>query len=634
MSELVETSLDAPPAVRDEAAAPQPQRPPSLARRHGGANPALRLAAAVSVAGMLLLIATCIGWSLRIHLWHLTQHVHYAPDMANAYAWGSRAHADGAPWAYVNLYENVLNEAAPGRYDLDYVPLRLWIMQRWVAWTKQAFPGSRRWQRDYEFNAPLLRLNAVMELAAALAAFGIVFVWLRRVDRHHREHPPALPQGQSWRQSFRRVCRGWGLPVVAFLLIWFNPATLISAHVRPTWDVWVVPFYLGAVLCAILNGWFTAGVLVGIGAMLKGQQLIVAPLFVLWPILLWRWGAALRAVIGCALAVGVIVSPWMLTYRPDNTADRIYDRAAIAWIAAGLLAVIVVTGIRWWVPWMQKRWRVVAAAVATAAVLIPALMARPDMWPVLLAGAIALALAAALLPLRQQGYTLAGVLGMGLLACMWLFHGGDAWFEIAFRYGGLVKFPQLEVGGSDSLAGLLQNRFDWRHDDIVFSWPAGHWLGRWPGQVLDVTMHDLLLWSLAILLVVSIISLAIQYRLRSERFLVAVAMPWVLFFAVAPLMHERYLLWGAMAAAVAVGAGWGPALLGVFLSIVQWAMSARQILGDGRRFGIEGWPSLGQDIITWIRPFHPGIAWAVLLATAVLLYLTLIPTRRRGILHP
>ncbi len=574
----------------------------------------LARAARWSLVGLVLIVLTGLGWNLRIALWDFTAGGHYEPDMGNAYRWGGEAHGDGREWAYVNLYEDVLDQANPERYGLDYVPLRLWVMKKWVGWTRDRFPEARGWHEDYIFNAPLLRLNAVMELAASLCAAGIVLVWLRRVDCCGGGGGEAGPV----RGKVGSAYRYWVLPLIAFCLVWFNPAGLVSAHVRPTWDVWVLPFFLGAVLCAMLEGWFLAGVLVGVGAMFKGQQFIVAPLFVIWPILMWRWGAAARAVIGCAVAVGVVVSPWMLTYQGGVGGERVVDWMAAGWIGASVFAVIVVIGIRFWTPWLSMRWKWVAGVLAGLVVLIPAMIARPDLWMYLIPSAVALVAALALLSLRKQAFVLAAVAGFGLLSCMFLFHGSDAWFEIAFRYGGMVKYPQLEVGGSSSLAGILQNSYGWKHDQVVFTWNA-----------TDVTIHQLLLWIFAGLMVLSIAGVAIQYVRKSERFLIAIATPWVLFFAVAPLMHERYLLWGAVVAACSIGAGWGPALLGIFLSGVSWIMSVNQIMRDGDRLAPAWWPTLGQDIIAVIRPTHPGIGWAVLIAAGVFLYLSVVPGQRR-----
>ena len=54
---------------------------------------------------------------------------------------------------------------------------------------------------------------------------------------------------------------------------------ILDAHGWPQWDVWILPFYLFAALAALKNRWFWCGCLLALGAMLKGQLLFVAPLF-------------------------------------------------------------------------------------------------------------------------------------------------------------------------------------------------------------------------------------------------------------------------------------------------------------------------------------------------------------------
>ena len=56
---------------------------------------------------------------------------------------------------------------------------------------------------------------------------------------------------------------------------------LVSAHAWPGWDSWVIPFFVYALLLVSLDWWFCAGVVLALGALCKGQQLLVAPLFML-----------------------------------------------------------------------------------------------------------------------------------------------------------------------------------------------------------------------------------------------------------------------------------------------------------------------------------------------------------------
>ena len=105
---------------------------------------------------------------------------------------------------------------------------------------------------------------------------------------------------------------------VAAILLWFNFDMLLSGHAWIQWDSWAVPWYLCAALLASLEWWLCAGVALAIGGMFKGQQWAVAPIFFIWPLVQGKVGAALRWIIGMALGVGLIVSPWMLTYLPPG----------------------------------------------------------------------------------------------------------------------------------------------------------------------------------------------------------------------------------------------------------------------------------------------------------------------------
>jgi hypothetical protein len=148
-------------------------------------------------------------------------------------------------------------------------------MTLWAKWTLAHFPDNGgQWQRSWAFNAPILLFNAAMELLAAACAFLLTRLWVRR----------ATPDPKPF-------C-GWAPALVAGLLFWFNPAVIVSAHGWPTWDMWIIPMYLLAVLLASVECWFLAGLAVAVGRMFKGQQLAVAAVFVIWPLVMGNWGAA------------------------------------------------------------------------------------------------------------------------------------------------------------------------------------------------------------------------------------------------------------------------------------------------------------------------------------------------------
>ncbi len=87
-----------------------------------------------------------------------------------------------------------------------------------------------------------------------------------------------------------------------------------------TYDSWVLPWYLLAALLASLDWWFCSGLALAVGAMFKGQQLAVVSVFIIWPLIQGRVGAALRWCIGLAVGFAAVTSPWLMTYLP---ADRL-----------------------------------------------------------------------------------------------------------------------------------------------------------------------------------------------------------------------------------------------------------------------------------------------------------------------
>jgi hypothetical protein len=136
-------------------------------------------------------------------------------------------------------------------------------------------------------------------------------------------------------------------------------------------------------------------------------------------------------------------------------------------------------------------------------------------------------------------------------------------------------------------------------------------------------MKELLLGLYGVCAVLAGIAAGRAQRSRDpRRLLVAIPAVWIAYFAFMPLMHERYLLWGAACAALCVGVSPGLTVLGVLLSIESWVMTLRVMLianKDG-----AGYELLGYGGETWKRWFDvafPGAGWGVIFAAVVFLYL-------------
>jgi hypothetical protein len=90
-------------------------------------------------------------------------------------------------------------------------------------------------------------------------------------------------------------------------------------------------------------------------------------------------------------------------------------------------------------------------------------------------------------------------------------------------------------------------------------------------QFGSLHFHITLQWTLRLLylcaLTLSAYGAARQVRDRDSRVLIAITVPWLLMFALLGQMHERYLVWGAVVSAVALG-------LSLRLSIIHFVISA------------------------------------------------------------
>lgn len=394
-------------------ASPSAPAAPGDRSRHRG----LRVAVYVLVAAALLL-ALRQGLNLRRWVWDTTEPVRFKWDINNAFNWGQRANRVG----YVRLYETLLtDEGVDGGFGLDYTPLRLLVVTTWVRWLEATYPGVERWQNSYAYTWPMLRVNLAAELAAAVAMFLLVRHWV------HRRGEGGWLAALLW-------------PSAAALLLWFNPAVLLNAHGWPQWDVWAVPFFLWALWAASTGRWVVAGLMIALGAMLKGQILLVAPVLLLWPLMQARFGAVGRALLGFGFGVAVVAAPWLIP-----------SRSAMAVLAALLLVGGVL--IDWLV--RRRRWsRRTAIGLALA-------------WVTLTIWLVAL----------TRG-------------------GSFAWYHVGFAYPAR-HHRAMSIGPVSNLAAILQHRYQWRLDDLIdLGWLWG-WQPTARGLLIALYAATLLLCGIA-----------------------------------------------------------------------------------------------------------------------------------------
>src|SRR6266576_7367379 len=444
------------------------------------------------------------GVQLRRWAGEKTRHVRFQHDIVNGFYWGSETLAEarklspdgssGDSWpaffrGYLAVYDRVRDDAYEEDYGLDYPPLRLLVMSVWAKQVRSEFPGVD--DGHPKLVNPLLKMNLLCELISAVAIFLLVRFWVERSARATRS-----PFLGGLPPRHRALICGLAAASVA----WLEPSMILDAHGWPQWDVWIVPFYLFAVLAALKNRWFLCGALLAAGAMFKGQLLFVAPFFVLWPLWQKRWTRALRMLAGFIAAAALIVSPWLL-------------RTPASWIA------------------------IAAVAGISLPVFLKYKVPHGSAW-------------------------LAGIIGCAVFVIGVFTRGSFAWLQVGFIYG-TEHYPSLFISSCYNLPSLL-SKVGWSLKENLLSADLGF-----------VHLHLTLQWALRLLYLASLAlcahGLARHLRDRDPRVLIAIAAPWLLMFALLGQMHERYLMWGAVVSAVALG-------VSVRLSVIHFIISAASTL--------------------------------------------------------
>jgi hypothetical protein len=554
------------------------------------------------------LLASSAGWAgvrLRDWWWDATESMRFRGDINNGFRWGLRVIRNGqelhpglnddsgrVTWrqffaGYVSLYNrDLIGQNAGTGWTLDYAPLRLLAMSLWVKSILAQNPYATTWQHDNVW--PLLWFNTICELASAVLMFFLVRLWVARS-----------------RDRAGTDVRAWACGLVAALLVWFNPAVLMDAHGWPQWDVWCVPFFIGAVLCCSLDWWLTAGALIAIGAMLKGQVLLAAPVLLLWPVFRLQIGAALRLVIGASLATAIIGAPWIVG-RP----------LAWVWIAGVALAAVIAY------PWRlsnslgRAKWALPVAALA----LVVWPWCRPGVWMwsfvgVLLAAAVVVV--PRLIEPRARPHVYAGLLTVTMAFAFMLFNGSLAWFEVGVTRAA-THFDWMAGNSVGNLPAIMGQKYGWSVEQPAWTIPP---LPLFHNSPIDVSLDTVLSTAFGVATLLCAIGAARHSRTRDVRFLIAIAAPWVIFFAILPRMHERYLVWAAAITAAGVGVGVGMTLL----HLVVTALALAQICHTMFKRDPGLWPTC-KSIVDGL---YPEIGWLVLLLAGVYLYMSLAPSRRR-----
>ena len=491
---------------------------------------------ALTVLIILLLLG---GIQLRRWTWAETRHVRFQHDIVNAFYWGSQTLAEARrlspdeasanSWTafargYFALYDRVQRKAYKNDYRLDYPPLRLLVMSIWARQVRSDFPEVDDGHPKHV--KPLLNVNLFCELISAVAIFLLVRLWVRRSsDATRSRFLRDLPL-----QHRAAIC---GLAAAS--VAWLEPSMILDTHGWPQWDVWILPFYLFAVLAALKKRWFLCGCLLAAGAMFKGQLLLIVPFFILWPLWQKRWTRALRLLAGFASTTALVVSPWLLR------------------TPTALIVVALVGGVSCLI-FFGRKFR--------------------DAW-VWVAGMIAL------------GTFVAGA-----------FAGGSfAWLRIGFLYGS-EHYPYLFISSCYNLPFFL-DRLGWSLKDPVWSYEFG-------SQHVAVTVQWMLRLAYLGGLALCSLGAARHWRNRDPRLLIAMATPWLLMFALLGQMHERYLVWGAVVSAVALGVSLRLSVVHFIISAMSTAMIVHVMLVDKK---LETTLHV-VDILHGVRPYASGLLLA------------------------
>ena len=227
-------------------------------------------------------------------------------------------------------------------------------------------------------------------------------------------------------------------------------------------------------------------------------------------------------------------------------------------------------------PLWQKRWNralyVFAGFTATAAVLAsPWLLRTPAAWLALAAVTCASSAFFLQRKLRHQGAWISGITGCAAFVIGAFAGGSFAWLQVGFLYGS-EHYPYLVISSCYNLPSLL-SQLGWSLKDPFCSIHLG-----------SLDFHLTLQWTLRLLylgaLTVCAYGAARQVRDRDPGVLIAIAAPWLLMFALLGQMHERYLVWGAVVSAVALGVSLRLSIIHFIISAASTAMIVHVMLVD------------------------------------------------------
>ncbi len=263
-------------------------------------------------------------------------------------------------------------------------------------------------------------------------------------------------------------------------------------------------------------------------------------------------------------------------------------------------------------PLWQRRWartgHVLAGFLATFALVVsPWLLRSPLSW--VLVALVAIPAAGFFLWRRSRNVWpwTAGLVAIAAFCVGGWGNGSFAWLQIGFLYG-TEHYPYLFISSCYNLPSLMAH--------LNWSLKEPYWTGHLGSLPLALNWQ----WTLRLLylgmLVLCSLGAARHERRRDPRVLIALATPWLLMFALLGQMHERYLLWGAVLSAVALGVSLPLSLLHFVLSAMSAAMITDVLLLDKKLSSTLGAIHLlerARPLASWLLLVGVGIYfWEVL----------------------
>ena len=263
-------------------------------------------------------------------------------------------------------------------------------------------------------------------------------------------------------------------------------------------------------------------------------------------------------------------------------------------------------------PLWQKNWgsalRMLAGFTAMAALIVsPWLLRTQAAWIAFAAVAGVGFLFVVRFKLLNQGAWLAGALGCAAFVIGAFTGGSFAWLQLGFIYGS-EHYPYLFISSCYNFASLLAGA-GWSLKDSLFSAHLG-----------SLHFNLTLQWALRLLFLGAVAlcarGAAQHLRNRDPRALIAIAAPWLLMFALLGQMHERYLVWGAVVSAVALGVSIRLSIVHFIISAASTAMIVHVMLIDKKLDATLR----AIDVLQGVRPYASGL---VLACVAIYLWDTL-----------